>query len=173
MNKSFILKMIFKICTIICPTVTIHLQGSETCGSVSGNLNDKLLVCTSTSLVPGSWPASTANAIIAFLSRRGTELLANGNCEYPANPQTGHLILSGWGPFKQDDLNVVAAGELGSSNQARGSGRLQIEACRHGATRDRAYIVGPLVRCGSPAGPRSSRYAGLLVVPLSLCSPRS
>jgi iron(III) transport system substrate-binding protein len=57
-----------------------------------------------------------ANAIklIEFLSRpEAQQLLVNSNFEYPANPQTPvHSILAMWGPFKQDDINVAAAGEL-------------------------------------------------------------
>jgi len=57
-----------------------------------------------------------ANAIklIEFLSRpEAQQLLVNNNFEYPANPQTLlHPILAKWGPFKQDDINVAAAGEL-------------------------------------------------------------
>jgi iron(III) transport system substrate-binding protein len=57
-----------------------------------------------------------ANAIklIEFLSRpEAQQLLVNNNFEYPANPQTPvHPILAKWGPFKQDDINVAAAGEL-------------------------------------------------------------
>jgi len=57
-----------------------------------------------------------ANAIklIAFLSLpEAQQLLVNNNFEYPVNPQMPlHPILAKWGPFKQDDMNVVAAGEL-------------------------------------------------------------
>jgi iron(III) transport system substrate-binding protein len=57
-----------------------------------------------------------ANAIklIEFLSRpEAQQLLVNSNFEYPANPQTPvHSVLAKWGPFKQDDINVAAAGEL-------------------------------------------------------------
>jgi iron(III) transport system substrate-binding protein len=57
-----------------------------------------------------------ANAIqlIEFLSRpEAQQLLVNSNFEYPANPQTPvHPILAKWGPFKQDDINVAATGEL-------------------------------------------------------------
>ena len=57
-----------------------------------------------------------ANAIklIEFLSRpEAQQLLVNSNFEYPANPQTPvHPLLAKWGPFKQDDINVAAAGEL-------------------------------------------------------------
>jgi iron(III) transport system substrate-binding protein len=57
-----------------------------------------------------------ANAIklIEFLSRpEAQQQLVNNNFEYPANPQTPvHPILAKWGPFKQDDINVAAAGEL-------------------------------------------------------------
>jgi len=56
------------------------------------------------------------NAIkfIEFLSRpEAQQLLVNNNFEYPVNPQTPvHPILAKWGPFKQDDINVAAAGEL-------------------------------------------------------------
>ena len=57
-----------------------------------------------------------ANAIklIEFLSRpEAQQLLVNSNFEYPANPQTPvPPLLAKWGPFKQDDINVAAAGEL-------------------------------------------------------------
>ena len=57
-----------------------------------------------------------ANAIklIEFLSRpEAQQQLVNNNFEYPANPHTPvHPILAKWGPFKQDDINVAAAGEL-------------------------------------------------------------
>jgi iron(III) transport system substrate-binding protein len=57
-----------------------------------------------------------ANAIklIEFLARiEAQQLLVNNNFEYPANPQTPvHPILAKWGPFKQDDINIAAAGEL-------------------------------------------------------------
>jgi iron(III) transport system substrate-binding protein len=57
-----------------------------------------------------------ANAIklIEFLSRpEAQQLLVNNNFEYPVNPHTPvHPILAKWGPFKQDDINVAAAGEL-------------------------------------------------------------
>jgi iron(III) transport system substrate-binding protein len=33
--------------------------------------------------------------------------------EYPANPQAGvNPIVAKWGKFKQDDINVAAAGEF-------------------------------------------------------------
>jgi len=57
-----------------------------------------------------------ANAIklIEFLARpEAQQLLVNNNFEYPANPHTPvHPILAKWGLFKQDDINVAAAGEL-------------------------------------------------------------
>jgi len=57
-----------------------------------------------------------ANAIklIEFLSRpEAQQLFVNTNFEYPANPQAPvHPILTKWGTFKQDDINVAAAGEL-------------------------------------------------------------
>lgn len=57
-----------------------------------------------------------ANAIklIEFLSRpEAQQLFVNTNFEYPANPHTPvHPILVKWGTFKQDDINIAAAGEL-------------------------------------------------------------
>ena len=39
--------------------------------------------------------------------------LAEDGFEYPANPRvTPHPILAAWGPFKMDDLNIAAVGEL-------------------------------------------------------------
>jgi iron(III) transport system substrate-binding protein len=57
-----------------------------------------------------------ANAIklIEFLSRpEAQQLFVDSNFEYPVNPQAPvHPILAKWGPFKQDDINIAAAGEL-------------------------------------------------------------
>lgn len=57
-----------------------------------------------------------ANAIklIEFLARpEAQQLFVDTNFEYPANPHTPvHPILAKWGTFKQDDINVAAAGEL-------------------------------------------------------------
>ena len=57
-----------------------------------------------------------ANAIklIEFLSRpEAQQLFVDANFEYPANPHTPvNPILAKWGTFKQDDINVAAAGEF-------------------------------------------------------------
>lgn len=57
-----------------------------------------------------------ANAIklIEFLSHpESQQLFVNNNFEYPANPAAPvHPILASWGTFKQDDINVAAAGEF-------------------------------------------------------------
>jgi len=57
-----------------------------------------------------------ANAIklIEFLSSpEAQQMFADGNFEYPANPQaSANPILVTWGKFKQDDINIAAAGEL-------------------------------------------------------------
>lgn len=57
-----------------------------------------------------------ANAIklIEFLARPEIQqLFVDANFEYPANPQAKvHPILAAWGSFKQDDINVAAAGEF-------------------------------------------------------------
>ena len=57
-----------------------------------------------------------ANAIklIEFLSRpEAQQLFVQINFEYPVNPHTPvHPLLATWGTFKQDDINVAAAGEL-------------------------------------------------------------
>lgn len=56
-----------------------------------------------------------ANAIklIEFLARpEAQQLFVHANFEYPAHPSTSvHPILAQWGIFKQDDINVAAAGE--------------------------------------------------------------
>ena len=57
-----------------------------------------------------------ANAVkfLEFLSSpEAQQMFADLSFEYPANPQAGiHAIVARWGTFKQDDLNVAAAGEL-------------------------------------------------------------
>ena len=57
-----------------------------------------------------------ANAIklIEFLaSPKAQELFVEANFEYPANPKASvNAVLAKWGTFKQDDINVAAAGEL-------------------------------------------------------------
>ena len=57
-----------------------------------------------------------ANAIklIEFLaSPKAQELFVEANFEYPANAKASvNAVLARWGTFKQDDINVAAAGEL-------------------------------------------------------------
>jgi iron(III) transport system substrate-binding protein len=57
-----------------------------------------------------------ANAVklIEFLtSPEAQQMFADGNFEYPANAQAAtNPILVKWGKFKQDDINVAAAGEF-------------------------------------------------------------
>ena len=57
-----------------------------------------------------------ANAVklLEFLtSPEAQQMFADSNFEYPANPQAAvNPILVKWGKFKQDDINVAAAGEF-------------------------------------------------------------
>ena len=57
-----------------------------------------------------------ANAIklLEFLSSpEAQQMFADVAFEYPANPQAGvNPIVARWGKFKQDDINVAAAGEF-------------------------------------------------------------
>lgn len=57
-----------------------------------------------------------ANAVklLEFLtSPEAQQMFADSNFEYPANPQAAvNPILARWGKFKQDDINVAAAGEF-------------------------------------------------------------
>jgi iron(III) transport system substrate-binding protein len=57
-----------------------------------------------------------ANAIrlLEFLSGlTAQQMFADTSLEYPANPRAEvNAIVKAWGPFKQDDLNVAAAGEF-------------------------------------------------------------
>ena len=57
-----------------------------------------------------------ANAIklLEFLSALpAQQMFADTSLEYPANPKAEvNGLVKGWGPFKQDDLNVAAAGEF-------------------------------------------------------------
>jgi iron(III) transport system substrate-binding protein len=52
--------------------------------------------------------------LIEFLtSPEAQQMFADGNFEYPANPQAGvNPVIAKWGTFKQDDTNVAAAGEF-------------------------------------------------------------
>ena len=56
-------------------------------------------------------------AAIRFLeylsSVEAQQMFANVSMEYPVNPKAEtHPIVRGWGTFRQDDINVAAAGEL-------------------------------------------------------------
>ncbi|MET0850704.1 MAG: extracellular solute-binding protein [Candidatus Rokuibacteriota bacterium] len=57
-----------------------------------------------------------ANAVklLEFLaSPEAQQMFADANFEYPANPQAGvNPVIAKWGKFKQDDINVAAAGEF-------------------------------------------------------------
>ncbi len=57
-----------------------------------------------------------ANAVklLEFLaSPEAQQMFADSNFEYPANPQAGvNPVIAKWGKFKQDDINVAAAGEF-------------------------------------------------------------
>jgi iron(III) transport system substrate-binding protein len=57
-----------------------------------------------------------ANAVkfLQFLSTpEAQQLFADLSFEYPANPQAGiHPVVEKWGRFRQDDVNIAAAGEF-------------------------------------------------------------
>lgn len=57
-----------------------------------------------------------ANAVkfLEFLSSpEAQQSFADLSFEYPANPQaTSHSLVAKWGKFKQDDINIAAAGEF-------------------------------------------------------------
>lgn len=57
---------------------------------------------------------AAAIKLIEFLaSPEAQQMFADSNFEYPANPQAAvNPIIARWGKFKQDDINVAAAGEL-------------------------------------------------------------
>jgi iron(III) transport system substrate-binding protein len=57
---------------------------------------------------------ASAIKLIEFLSSpEAQQMFADANFEYPANPQAGvSPVIARWGKFKQDDVNVAAAGEL-------------------------------------------------------------
>jgi iron(III) transport system substrate-binding protein len=52
--------------------------------------------------------------LLEFLSStKAQNLYADGNYEYPANPEVKpHPLIAGWGPFKADTVDVAAAGDL-------------------------------------------------------------
>ncbi len=115
MNKSFIVKMIFK---IIYNNALLQLRSTfralETCASRFWKF--RLKTTGMHVNISGAGVIAHANALklIEFLSRpEAQQLLVNNNFAYPVNPQTPvHPILATWGPCKQDDINVAAAGEL-------------------------------------------------------------
>jgi iron(III) transport system substrate-binding protein len=57
-----------------------------------------------------------ANAVrlLEYLSGlQAQQMFADASLEYPANPKAEvNAIVKAWGPFKQDELNVAAAGEF-------------------------------------------------------------
>jgi iron(III) transport system substrate-binding protein len=57
---------------------------------------------------------ASAVKLIEFLSSpEAQQLFADLSFEYPANPQASiNPIVARWGTFKQDDINIAAAGEL-------------------------------------------------------------
>ena len=73
---------------------------------------------TSTSRAPASPPtprtARTPVKLIEFLTTPGGAADVRGpSFEYPANPQAAvNPVLAKWGKFKQDDINIAAAGEF-------------------------------------------------------------
>jgi iron(III) transport system substrate-binding protein len=52
--------------------------------------------------------------LLEFLSTtEAQQLFANTSMEFPVNPKAeSHPVVRSWGPFRQDDINVAAAGEL-------------------------------------------------------------
>ena len=52
--------------------------------------------------------------LLEFLSTtEAQQLFANTSMEFPVNPKAeAHPVVRAWGPFRQDDINVAAAGEL-------------------------------------------------------------
>lgn len=52
--------------------------------------------------------------LLEFLtSPEAQQMFADANFEFPANPQAGlHPVVARWGKFRQDDVNVAAAGEF-------------------------------------------------------------
>jgi iron(III) transport system substrate-binding protein len=57
--------------------------------------------------------ASAIKLIELLSGPEAQQMFADANFEYPANPQAGvNPVIAKWGKFKQDDVNVAAAGEL-------------------------------------------------------------
>jgi iron(III) transport system substrate-binding protein len=63
-----------------------------------------------------AYAKNRANAVkfVEFLSSpEAQQMFADLAFEYPANPQAAvHPLVARWGKFKQDDVNIAAAGEL-------------------------------------------------------------
>lgn len=57
---------------------------------------------------------AAAIKLVEFLSSpEAQQMFADSNFEYPANPQAAmNPVVARWGKFRQDDVNVAAAGEL-------------------------------------------------------------
>lgn len=56
----------------------------------------------------------SATRLLEYLSSvDAQQMFANTSMEFPVNPKAeAHPIVRGWGPFRQDDINVAAAGEF-------------------------------------------------------------
>ncbi|HEC12414.1 MAG TPA: extracellular solute-binding protein [Acidiferrobacteraceae bacterium] len=65
-------------------------------------------------VVAASKHKKAAQAFLEWMSGATAQrLLADGNMEYPANPAIKpHAIVSAWGEFKQDTINLSSAGRL-------------------------------------------------------------
>ena len=52
--------------------------------------------------------------LLEYLSTtEAQQMFANASMEFPVNPKAEtHPVVKSWGPFRQDDINVAAAGEL-------------------------------------------------------------
>ena len=58
-------------------------------------------------------PKSAAKLIEYLSSEKAQNLFADVNMEYPANPQVkSDAVVSSWGEFKQNPMNLARAGEL-------------------------------------------------------------
>ncbi|MEK7713938.1 MAG: extracellular solute-binding protein, partial [candidate division NC10 bacterium] len=57
---------------------------------------------------------AAAITLLEFLSSpEAQQMFADSNFEYPANPQAAvNPIVARWGKFRQDDVNIAAAGEF-------------------------------------------------------------
>ena len=57
---------------------------------------------------------AAATRFLEYLSSvEAQQMFANVSMEYPVNPKAEtHPIVRAWGTFRQDDINIAAAGEL-------------------------------------------------------------